>query len=322
MPGSASFMPLMTPWRLTSSVRRVVASSSSRKRPTGMIPALFTSTASGPAARSAACRNFPNEVRVRTSSASPTASRPTSSAAARAASRSRSPSTTRAPRAANAAAVARPIPRAAPVTATAAPSSSSAPIASGELGLEREVGQQRVAGVLAAARAPEHLAEVRARDDLDKLVANRANHDPRIALDGLVVDHQNVAVAVERARLDARLEVECGEALRRGTHAIQRPQELRWPARAAQQQVVPGPRQRVEALASPRQPGGGQRGDRRVEDRVDGEGDQRALGLPVDAARGPARAEEMVQLGERLAAVAAGAGGPRPRPRARPAARG
>ena len=46
--GSASFMPRITPWRFTSTCRRVHASSSSRNGPTCITPALLTSTSSGP----------------------------------------------------------------------------------------------------------------------------------------------------------------------------------------------------------------------------------------------------------------------------------
>ena len=41
---SADFVPQITPWRLMSTIRWAVASSSSQKRPSCMIPALLTRT--------------------------------------------------------------------------------------------------------------------------------------------------------------------------------------------------------------------------------------------------------------------------------------
>ncbi len=121
MRSSASFMPRITPWRLMSTIRRAVRSSSSMKRPTCMIPALFTSTSSGPSCSSAASRKALNEARSVTSSSSATALAPSSSAVRVAASRSTSPIATRMPWRRNAAAVARPMPRAAPVIAAVSP---------------------------------------------------------------------------------------------------------------------------------------------------------------------------------------------------------
>ena len=67
---SASFVPFMTPCRFTSTILRVVSSSSSANgQPTSMIPALFTSTSSGPSSRSTASTNSANESRSTTSTA-------------------------------------------------------------------------------------------------------------------------------------------------------------------------------------------------------------------------------------------------------------
>ena len=46
--GITSFMPNIRPWTLMSNIRRAVASSSSMKRPRGMIPALLMRTSTGP----------------------------------------------------------------------------------------------------------------------------------------------------------------------------------------------------------------------------------------------------------------------------------
>src|SRR3954453_21759975 len=79
-----------------------------------MIPALFTSTSSGPAAS----RKPANDSSSVTSSSWPVAAPPSEAAAPSASPPSRSPIATRAPRLLSACAVASPIPRAAPVIAT------------------------------------------------------------------------------------------------------------------------------------------------------------------------------------------------------------
>ena len=71
----ASLVPWMTAWRLISSSRIAVASSSSSNGPIGMIPALLTSTSIGPSRRSTSSRNAVNPGRSVTSSASPMAPR-------------------------------------------------------------------------------------------------------------------------------------------------------------------------------------------------------------------------------------------------------
>ena len=121
MRGSAIFMPWMTPWRLMSTMRTAVASSSSMKRPTGMMPALLTSTSSGPKRSSAASTKASKESRRVTSSANPAALGPISAAACSASSASRSPIATFMPSRAKACAVALPMPRAAPVIAATWP---------------------------------------------------------------------------------------------------------------------------------------------------------------------------------------------------------
>ena len=50
IPGSAARMPLIGPITFTSKMAPVVASASSRNGPSGMIPALLTSTSRGPPA--------------------------------------------------------------------------------------------------------------------------------------------------------------------------------------------------------------------------------------------------------------------------------
>ena len=61
----------------------------------------------------------------------------------------------------------------------------------------------------------------------------------------------------------------------------------------------------VEALARPGKPGGGERGDRGVEGGLHREGDEGALGGPVDPGRRRAGAEELGELRERVIAIAA-----------------
>src|SRR5436305_2874865 len=116
---SPSRVPCTTPITLTSSWRRVAASSSSRNGPRWRVPALLTSTSSGPTWASTQSRKPSNDSGSVTSSSWLT--HPSSSAVAPAAAASRSPIATRAPSRARAAAVARPMPRAAPVTATTRP---------------------------------------------------------------------------------------------------------------------------------------------------------------------------------------------------------
>ena len=84
-------MPWITPWRLMSTIRTAVASSSSMKRPSGMMPALLTSTSSGPKRSSAASTKASKESRLVTSSSKPAALGPISAAACSASSASRSP---------------------------------------------------------------------------------------------------------------------------------------------------------------------------------------------------------------------------------------
>src|SRR3954454_2239236 len=83
-----------------------------------MIPALFTSTSSGPSRSALASRKRAKESSSVTSSSKPAAVPESRSAAAAASSPSRSPIATECPRSASAWAVARPIPRAAPVIDT------------------------------------------------------------------------------------------------------------------------------------------------------------------------------------------------------------
>ena len=114
----------MTPWTLMSNWRWATLSGSSTKGPMGMIPALLTSTSSGPCAASAASRKAAKESRSVTSRTSAWA--PRRAAVASTAAASTSPRVTRAPSRRNRAAVASPIPRAPPVMATCRPPSPSA----------------------------------------------------------------------------------------------------------------------------------------------------------------------------------------------------
>src|SRR5437588_2853649 len=102
------------------------------------------------------------------------------------------------------------------------PAGAARPRLLGKLGLQREERQQRVARLLTATLAPEHLAEVGARRDLDELVANRLDHQPRVRVDARVVDHQHVDVRVDRAALGPGVEVEGGELAPGVLHAVQR----------------------------------------------------------------------------------------------------
>ncbi len=120
---SASFEPMMTPMTLTSTSLLVAGSASSTNGPTGMIPALLTSTSSGPRRLSTASRNSVKLAWSVTSSGRPIVSDPSSEAVRSASGPSMSPIATRAPLAISAAAVARPIPRPPPVIATTWPSS-------------------------------------------------------------------------------------------------------------------------------------------------------------------------------------------------------
>ena len=88
-----------------------------------MIPALFTSTSSGPSRSSAASRKAEKEAVSVTSSRRPAARSPRPAAVAVAWASSRSPMATRAPRRTSSVAIAAPIPRAPPVTATVRPAS-------------------------------------------------------------------------------------------------------------------------------------------------------------------------------------------------------
>ena len=126
MAGTTALVPWMMPCRLTSTILRVTASGSSRIEPSGMMPALLTSTSTGPTS-AVSRRNSSHEVRSVTSSSAPTTRPPArwtagsaeiSAATDRTSAASRSPIATRAPWRANRSAVARPMPRAPPVTRT------------------------------------------------------------------------------------------------------------------------------------------------------------------------------------------------------------
>src|SRR4051794_4522718 len=119
--GSASFIPNITPWTLMSTCRRVVLSSSSRNSPSCMIPALLTSTSSGPSFSSTPSRKAAKDSRRVTSSSNGSTPAPSSTAVCSAAARSRSPMPTFMPWRTKAWAVARPIPRAPPVMAATRP---------------------------------------------------------------------------------------------------------------------------------------------------------------------------------------------------------
>src|SRR4051794_6568469 len=121
--GRTSFMPLMTPWTLMSTWRRVLSSVSSRKGPRGMIPALLTKTSMGPRRSSTCSTNSWTESRLVTSSGRAIAASPSVPAADCASARSTSPMATCIPSATSACAVARPMPRAAPVIAATPPTS-------------------------------------------------------------------------------------------------------------------------------------------------------------------------------------------------------
>ena len=88
-----------------------------------MIPALFTSTSTGPRRASAASRNAAKDAASVTSRANPAARSPSSAAVAVELCSSRSPMATLAPRRTTSVAIAAPIPRAPPVTATTRPAS-------------------------------------------------------------------------------------------------------------------------------------------------------------------------------------------------------
>src|SRR4051812_36911264 len=136
-----------------------------------MIPALFTSTSSGPAAP-AASRKRANESSSVTSSSCPLAgcAPPSDAAAASASAPSRSPIATRAPRALRACAVASPIPRAAPVIATTRFTLwTLCRLGRARRSLARERGRMR-RGVVALAAADEAHAAVGLEDPLLDLV--------------------------------------------------------------------------------------------------------------------------------------------------------
>ena len=76
---------------------------------------------------------------------------------------------------------------------------------------------------------------------------------------GRVVDLQHLAVGVDLARLDARLEVERGGVAAGVAHRVERPEQLGGQACARAQHVVAAAGGGVEALAEPGHPG---RGDR------------------------------------------------------------
>src|SRR5881227_3415062 len=124
LPGRASFVPVRQPRTLTSKTRRATSSGSSIIGPMGMIPALLTSTSSGPTSRSMSARNAAKESRSVTSRPEARTSVPSRSAAAVTALPSTSPIATRAPAARRARAVDSPIPRPPPVTATTRPFTS------------------------------------------------------------------------------------------------------------------------------------------------------------------------------------------------------
>src|SRR4051794_32863205 len=111
----------MTPCTLMSSWRCALASSSSTKRPTGMIPALLTKTSMGPSASSTLSANASTDSRRVTSSSKATVPRPSSEAVCWAGSTSTSPMATRMPSRRNVSAIARPMPRAPPVIAATCP---------------------------------------------------------------------------------------------------------------------------------------------------------------------------------------------------------
>ncbi len=73
-------MPRITPWRLMSIMRRAVTSSSSTKRPSGMIPALLTTTSSGPELLLGVVQERAKDSRSVTSSGSATVRAPSSAA--------------------------------------------------------------------------------------------------------------------------------------------------------------------------------------------------------------------------------------------------
>src|SRR5437879_3018948 len=97
-----------------SRMRRVTASGSSIIRPTGMMPALLTSTSIGPSWRSTSSRNSENECGSVTSSL-PWTSSPSAAPDSLTHTSSMSPIATLAPKLCSAVAVANPIPRAPPV---------------------------------------------------------------------------------------------------------------------------------------------------------------------------------------------------------------
>src|SRR5207344_3462705 len=106
---------LMSSWRL------IEASDSSTSAVTGMIPALLTTTSTGPSWRSVSSRKAANDSRSVTSSGSAIVPPPRPAAVCSASSSSRSPMATRQPLRTSAAVVALPIPRAPPVIATTLP---------------------------------------------------------------------------------------------------------------------------------------------------------------------------------------------------------
>ena len=117
----ASCVPWMTACRLISSWREMLSGVSSTSGVTGMIPALFTSTSSGPSCCSTSSRKAVKPGVIGHVERQPERAVAELGGADSAASRSRSPTATRAPSRANARAVARPMPRPPPVMATTFP---------------------------------------------------------------------------------------------------------------------------------------------------------------------------------------------------------
>lgn len=132
MPGSAARQPCHTPSRSTAKQRRQSSSLIVSGSANTLMPALFTSTSSGPNSASVRASAARTESWRVTSACSASTRAPSTSAAIAAAiaaavrcacSTSTSSSATHAPSRANACAIAAPMPRAAPVTAATLPAS-------------------------------------------------------------------------------------------------------------------------------------------------------------------------------------------------------
>ena len=123
IPGAIALVPLIRPCTLTSMTDLVTASGSLSTEPSGMMPALLTSTSTGPTSPTVA-RKVRHDSALVTSSRAPTAPRPIRSATCCTRTSSRSPSATVAPIPASSSAVAWPMPRAAPVITMESPEMS------------------------------------------------------------------------------------------------------------------------------------------------------------------------------------------------------